>query len=102
MKQPKLGQMIYWYSGGDKKNGAVPMLVTAVSQYAVRGAVIQPGATQIVATQWIRHLDDPYYIERPQLKNRDGAWDWADPLDAGLVEEPAVLIKTPAKVKAKA
>lgn len=87
MKQPNIGKIVYWYNGGDRSNGANPAIVTAVTHNAVRLSVFQPGSSGIRATNWCRHIDDPWNADHKVARDEHGAWDWMDQMDAGLEGE---------------
>lgn len=87
MSQPKLGDKVLWYPQGDRNNGGNVALVVAVGSDAVMLAAFVPGSSSIKATDWIRHIDDPYYKTHKFVLDNHGAWDWLDPMDAQVLED---------------
>lgn len=90
MKQPKRGQIVQWFEGGNRAHGSAVGIVTEVGPQAIRVNIFHPGSSVVRPTGWIRHIDDEYYKSHQAVAARDGAWDWLeqdkpkDPLDAAM------------------
>jgi hypothetical protein len=78
MKQPYVGKVVGWFNGGCRANGMNPGIVTAVGNGVIRVNVFQPGNTGCHATNWIRHIDDPWNDSHTVARDSHGAWDWLD------------------------
>lgn len=90
MNQPSIGKIVKWISCGDRNNGFAPAIVTDVTHNSIRCNVFLPGVNQVRATDWCRHIDDPWNADHKFARDTNGAWDWMDPMDAGLTDEEIV------------
>lgn len=70
------GQEVLWFRHGEKGQGAIRCFVMHVWPNGLRLEAVG-GRVITTSAECVRHVDDPYFIKKPNAKREDGAWDFA-------------------------
>ena len=71
------GQLVLWYSDGDRHSEPVAALVTEPGQRAITLTLFDKNRVGLVPLDGVKHVSDPSLKER---RDENGAWDY-HPLD---------------------
>lgn len=72
--EPQLGQIVWWYTDGDRHTEPKAAVVTKVGQCTLNVNILDPASYNFVIQDGVRHLEDPA-CRREELKS-SGAWAW--------------------------
>lgn len=67
-----LGELVYWYPGGDVNQSPHPAFVTAVGGDSVNVNIMDPSCYNFRLRDGVRHVDDPK--SRKDAAAEAGAW----------------------------
>jgi len=80
-----IGMSCLWYPSADKSCHPCPARVLAFTSAAVELHVEYPQRQNMTKMSAVRHVDDPFNAEHPQVTFRVGGWDY-DEGSASLAE----------------